>query len=158
MSAFETLYRANVNKVYGLSYRLAGDALLAEELTQDVFVRAWQKLATFRGDSAFSSWLYPLAINVILGERRSRQRRNARVTTAADLARVAGPVESRPALRLDLEQAIAKLPAGARCIFLLHDVEGHGHDEIARITGVTPGTSKAQLHRARRLLREALRS
>jgi RNA polymerase sigma-70 factor (ECF subfamily) len=159
--AFEQLYRDNVRRIFALCYRLAGNGDLAEELTQDVFVRAWQKLPSFRGDSALSTWLHPLAINVALSERRSRRRRLARVTPTDDLAafenadNTPSPV---PEVGLDLDRALALLPDGARAVFVLHDVEGYRHEEIAEMTGVAPGTSKAQLHRARRLLREALAS
>jgi RNA polymerase sigma-70 factor (ECF subfamily) len=158
--AFEQLYRDNVGRVYALCYRMAGTADLAEELAQDVFVRAWQKLGSFRGESAFSSWLHPLTVNVALSERRSRRRRVARVMTTDDLSefeRPGPPTRSDgPESGFDLERALATLPPGARAVFVLHDVEGYKHAEIARLTGVATGTSKAQLHRARKLLREAL--
>jgi RNA polymerase sigma-70 factor (ECF subfamily) len=159
--AFEQLYRDNVRRVFALCFRLAGNPDLAEELTQDVFVRAWQKLPTFRGDSALSTWLHPLAVNVALSERRSRRRRLARVTPTEDPAAFETPDNTptpQPEAGLDLEKALALLPDGARAVFVLHDVEGYKHEEIAEMTGVAPGTSKAQLHRARRLLREALAS
>ena len=157
-TAFEQLYRTNVRRIYALCYRLAGEATLAEELAQDVFVKAWQKLASFRGESAFSSWLYPIAVNVALSERRSRRRRTARITSTDDLTPFEKPkrVPAGPEAGFDLERALALLPAGARAVFVLHDVEGYRHEEIGRLTGVATGTSKAQLHRARRLLREAL--
>jgi len=159
-NAFEQLYRDNVRRVYALCYRMAGTADLAEELAQDVFVRAWQKLGSFRGESAFSSWLHPLTVNVALSERRSRRRRVARVMTTDDLTefeRPGPPTRSDgPESGFDLERALATLPPGARAVFVLHDVEGYKHEEIARLTGVATGTSKAQLHRARKLLREAL--
>jgi RNA polymerase sigma-70 factor, ECF subfamily len=160
-AAFEQLYRDNVGRVYALCYRMAGTADLAEELAQDVFVRAWQKLGSFRGESAFSSWLHPLTVNVALTERRSRRRRVARVMTTDDLTefeRPGPPTRSDgPEAGFDLERALATLPPGARAVFVLHDVEGYKHAEIAERTGVATGTSKAQLHRARRLLREALK-
>jgi RNA polymerase sigma-70 factor (ECF subfamily) len=158
VSAFEALYRDNVSRVYALCCRLAGESQLAEELAQDVFVRAWQRLSTFRGESAFSSWLYPLTVNVALSERRSRRRRTAHILATDDPAPFEKASE-RPAVPeagLDLERALATLPPGARAVFVLHDVEGYKHEEIAELTGVATGTSKAQLHRARRLLREAL--
>jgi len=158
--AFEQLYRDNVGRVYALCFRMAGTAELAEELAQDVFVRAWQKLGSFRGESAFSSWLHPLTVNVALSERRSRRRRVARVMTTDDLTAFERPGPSAPfdspAAGFDLERALATLPPGARAVFVLHDVEGYKHQEIAELTGVATGTSKAQLHRARKLLREAL--
>ncbi len=162
LSAFEALYRANVSRIYGLCLRLCGDAALAEDLTQEAFVRAWQKLDSFRGESAFSTWLYPLAVNVALTERRSRRRRDLRLLVTDDLAPFDKPDPAEkirgPEGSLDLERALAGLPAGARSVFLLHDAYGFKHQEIAEMTGVAAGTSKAQLHRARKLLREALKS
>ena len=157
LAAYEELYRNNVGRVFGLCMRMAGDPSLAEELTQDVFVRAWQKIGSFRGDSAFSTWLYPLAVNVALSERRARRRRTSRITATDDLTPFdkGGPRE-RPERGLDLQKAMQVLPDGARAVFVLHDVEGYKHREIAELTGVATGTSKAQLHRARKLLREAL--
>jgi len=155
--AFERLYRDNERKVFALCLRMSCDASLAEELTQEVFVRAWRKLGTFRGESAFSSWLYPMAVNLTLTERRSRRRRDARIVAAEDPARMeAAPPTPRPEQGFDLEKALATLPPGARSVFVLHDVEGRTHEEIATLLGLAPGTSKAQLHRARRLLREVL--
>jgi len=157
LGSFERLYRSTAGLVYALCLRMAGNAALAEELTQDVFVRAWQKLATFRGESAFSTWLTRLAVNVVLSERRERRRREAHVTLAEDLELLAAPVlPGRPGEALDLERAIASLPPQARHVFVLHDVHGWEHAEIARHTGLAVGTSKAHLHRARRLLREVL--
>jgi len=161
LSAFERLYRENERKVFALCLRLSSDAALAEELTQDVFVRAWQKLGSFRGESAFSSWLYPLTVNVALSERRTRRRRTARFFTTDDLTPFDRPPEKPaggPEAGFDLEKAMAALPPGARAVFVLHDVEGYKHGEIAGLLGMAVGTSKAQLHRARKLLREALES
>jgi RNA polymerase sigma-70 factor (ECF subfamily) len=157
--AFERLYRENERKVFGLCFRLSSDPALAEELTQEVFVRAWRKLSSFRGESAFSSWLYPLTVNVALSERRSRRRRDARIVATEDPASLErAPRSPAPEAGFDLEKAMAALPPGARAVFVLHDVEGRTHEEIAQLLGLAPGTSKAQLHRARRLLREALAS
>ena len=157
LSAFEKLYRENERKVFGLCFRMASDPALAEELTQDVFVRAWQKLSSFQGRSAFSSWLYPLAVNVALSERRSRRRRTSREVTTDDLTPFERPDKPEPPdSGVDLERAMASLPPGARAVFVLHDVEGYRHEEIANMTGMAEGTSKAQLHRARKLLRERL--
>jgi RNA polymerase sigma-70 factor (ECF subfamily) len=159
LAAFERLYRENERRVFALCMRLSSDPALAEELTQEVFVRAWRKLGSFRGQSAFSSWLYPLTVNVALTERRSRRRRLARIVPRDDLTTLE-PESPAPAPEagFDLERAMAALPPGARRVFVLHDVEGRTHDEIASLLGLAPGTSKAQLHRARRLLREALTS
>ena len=157
VAAFEALYRATVGLVHALCLRMAGDAALAEELTQDVFVRAWRKLAMFRGESAFGTWLTRLAVNVVLSERRARRTRDAHVTLTADLEALAGAAPAaRPGTALDLEGAIGALPPRARHVFVLHDVEGWGHAEIARRTGLAVGTCKAHLHRARALLREVL--
>lgn len=158
VAAFEQLYRQNVGRAYALCLRMTADPALAEELTQEVFVRAWQKLKTFRGNSAFATWLHRIAVNVVLGERRTRSRRAARITTTDDVAALDAPASPlTPGVRMDLEEALARLPEGARTVFVLHDVEGYRHHEIASMTGMAAGTSKAQLHRARRLLREALR-
>jgi RNA polymerase sigma-70 factor (ECF subfamily) len=157
LAAFERLYRSTVRLVYALCLRMSGDAARAEELTQDVFVRAWRKLATFRGESAFATWLTRLAVNVVLSERRGRGRREERYPLSGDLETlgVAAPAVP-PGTALDLEKAIAGLPAGARRVFVLHDMEGWGHAEIARATGLAIGTCKSHLHRARALLREVL--
>jgi RNA polymerase sigma-70 factor (ECF subfamily) len=159
LSAFERLYRDNERRVFALCLRLSADAALAEELTQDVFVRAWRKLGSFRGDSAFSTWLHPLTVNVALSERRSRRRRDARIVAVEDPAGAErAPGAPRPEQGFDLERAILSLPPGARAVFVLHDVEGRTHEEIAAMLDLAPGTSKAQLSRARKLLREALGS
>lgn len=154
---FERLYRAHVGRIYALSLRLADDATHADQLTQDVFVRAWERLATFKGESSFATWLHRLAVNVILSDRRSAWRRGRRLTGNDEFLDLAPDRRSANAgLRLDLDGAIANLPPGARTVFVLHDVEGYEHGEIAELTGIAVGTSKAQLFRARRLLREAL--
>jgi RNA polymerase sigma-70 factor (ECF subfamily) len=161
VTAFEQLYRENERRVFALCLRLSSDPSLAEDLTQEVFVRAWRKLSSFRGESAFSSWLYPIAVNAALSERRSRGRRSARVLATDDVTPFErAPEEKRegPEAGLDLEAAMRDLPPGARAVFVLHDVEGYRHEEIARLMGIAVGTSKAQLHRARALLREALRT
>jgi RNA polymerase sigma-70 factor, ECF subfamily len=155
--AFEALYRAHVTRVFALALRLTGDREQAAELVQDTFVRAWEALPRFRGDSAFGTWLHRIAVNVLLESRRSEGRRSKRVVFAEDPAELERPApEATPGTRMDLEQAIAGLPEGARVVFVLHDVEGYEHQEIGRMTGIAEGTSKAQLFRARRLLRKAL--
>ena len=155
--AFEQLYRLHAGRVYALCLRLAGDAGEARRLTQDVFVRAWERLAGFRGESAFSSWLHRLAVNVVLADRRAAGRRGRRIVAQSDAPAFEGAGSVNwTAERLDLERAIAALPPGARAVFVLYEIEGYGHEEIAAMTGIAPGTSKAQLHRARMLLREAL--
>jgi len=157
--AFETLYRRNAGRVYALCLRMTADAARAEELTQDAFLRAWERLGSFRGESRFSTWLHGLTVNLVLGDRRTRSRRPQAEGDPGRLDRMPGGAAARAqGERRDLEKAIAALPEGARTVFVLHDIEGYRHDEIAAFTGVTAGTSKAQLHRARRLLREALGS
>ena len=154
MEAFERLYRTHVPRIHGLTRRMLGEEL-ADEVTQDVFVRAWTKLETFRGDSAFGTWLHRVAVNLVLARRKELGRRNDRFIGDGEAAvqRAAGTME-RPAIRLELETALTKLPEGARQVFVLHDVEGYKHREIAELLGVTTGTTKAQLHRARMILRQ----
>ena len=138
---------------------MVGDRSRAEELAQDVFVRAWEKLTLFRGESAFGTWLHRLAVNLVLNDRKTERRRKERFDEREDLDTIAhGDVRAgwSPGLAVDLEAAIKQLPPGARRVFVLHDVEGYTHDEIAGMLGVTAGGTKAQLHRARMLLREAL--
>jgi RNA polymerase sigma factor (sigma-70 family) len=156
-AAFDTIYHCTVGRVYAVCLRMSEDRQNAERLTQDAFVRAWQNLASFRGDSAFTSWLHRLAVNVVLEDRRSTGRRHLRVENVED----PGIFErgTPPAMvgeRIDLERAIARLPVRARTVLVLFDVEGYSQDEIARLTGTAVGTVKAQLHRARKLLREML--
>jgi len=155
--AFRELYRRHAGRVYALCLRLTGNASDADERTQDVFVRLWDKLRSFRGESAFSSWLHRLTVNVVLNERRTTIRREQRVMIADDPAALernrGGATEG---LSIDLERAIGELPDGAREVFVLYDIEGYGHAEIAELVGIAEGTSKAQLFRARRLLREKL--
>jgi RNA polymerase sigma-70 factor (ECF subfamily) len=153
--AFERIYRTHVGRVYSLACRLAGPAD-ADELTQDVFVRAWQKLDTFRAEARFGSWLYRLAVNVIYGQLRSRSaERKRQVDSQIPLDRARARCDM-PEIRIDFDVAIEHLPAGAREVFVLHDVEGYKHREIAELVGITAGTSKSQLHRARMILREHL--
>lgn len=154
--AFGALYRAEVGRVYALCLRLEGDPVRAEELTQDVFVRAWERLDSFRGESAFGTWLHRLAVNVVLQNRRAAWRRDRRVTTVENPGDYERAGDAPPLESLDLEKAMAGLPAGARAVFVLHDLEGYRHGEIAALLHIAEGTSKTQLFRARRLLREAL--
>jgi RNA polymerase sigma-70 factor (ECF subfamily) len=154
--AFAALYAAHSPRVYGLALRLTSDPVAARELLQDVFVRAWERLSTFRGESAFGSWLHRLTVNLAITTRRTEIRRLRRIGGGAELPEDGGVARETAERDLDLEQAIAELPRGARLVFVLHDVEGYTHEEIAREAGIAVGTSKAQLFRARRLLREAL--
>ena len=154
--AFERLYRENVNRVFAVCVRMSGDRGRAEELTQDVFVRVWEKLPLFRGESAFSTWVHRLAVNVILNARKAEGRERARQEPDGEEALEERGSAPHDGDRMDLEAAIATLPPGARRVFVLHDIEGYKHEEIGEMLGVTAGGSKAQLHRARMLLREAL--
>jgi RNA polymerase sigma-70 factor (ECF subfamily) len=157
--AFESLYRQHVGRVYAICLRLTANVQSAEDLTQEAFVRAWHRLAGFRGDSAFATWLYRLTVNVVLDQQRAQRPWFRRLVAIDDATEV---VASEPAPVVssadqhDLESAIRKLPPAARTVFVLHDVEGWQHDEIAARTGTAVGTSKAHLHRARQLLREWL--
>ncbi|MDP3910347.1 MAG: RNA polymerase sigma factor [Gemmatimonadales bacterium] len=153
--AFERLYRAHSARVHSLVRRmLDGDE--ADDVTQDVFIRAWQKLGTFRGESAFGTWLHRLTVNVVLARRKSVGVERGRfITDDQPLERATGRRETVE-LSMDFEEALARLPDGARQVFVLHDVEGYRHEEIARMLGVVPGTSKSQLHHARMALRRYL--
>ena len=156
-AAFRALHERLVGRVYALCLRLTADREEAEEATQDVFVRVWERLATFRGESAFTTWLHRLAVNVVLASRRGAGRRSRRVVFRESIEDLgASAPAATPGLAVDLERAIAALPPGARAVFVLHDVEGYQHEEIAAMSGVATGTTKAQLFRARRLLREML--
>ncbi len=157
--AFERLYRLHCDRVYGLCWRLCGgDDSLAEDLVQEAFVRAWQKLHLFEGKSAFGTWLHRLAANVALSDRRIRLRKVGRETAMDEaVERTATGARNVTAdLATDLEQAVARLPERARTVLVLYDIEGYRHAEIAELTGMAVGSSKAQLHRARKLVREAL--
>jgi RNA polymerase sigma-70 factor (ECF subfamily) len=156
--AFERLYRSHAGRVYSVCARMVGGRSRAEELTQDVFVRAWEKLHLFRGESQFGTWLHRLTVNVVLNARKSDGRSRARFSEDADEVSELpqAPSASVPGSGIDLEAAIALLPPGAKRVFVLHDVEGYKHEEIAGMLEITTGGSKAQLHRARMLLRRAL--
>ena len=152
--AFERLYRRHVNRISTLVRRMMGEDV--EEITQEVLVRAWQKLHTFRGEAAFGTWLHRMAVNVVLNRRSERGRWRKRFAEEPE----GGMVEpSRPISRahgVDFEGAIAALSPGARKVFVLHDVEGYRHEEIADMLGISAGTSKSQLHYARMALRKTL--
>lgn len=158
-TAFEKLYRRHVGRIHGLCWRLfGGDDLKAELATQDVFVRAWERLGSFRGEAQFGTWLHRVAVNVALGEQRVLRRwvtfEDPDDAPRPELVEVGSA--QRVTDRMDLERALAKLPPGARTVLLLHDVEGYRHEDISNLTGIAVGTSKAQLHRARRLMKEWL--
>ena len=163
VESFEALYRAHAPRVYALCLRLAGDENKARELTQDVFVQAWKALPDFRGDANITTWLHRIAVNAMLMDRRSERRRLARVSLVddsvddAEMAELEGTVNPPDvATAIDIERAIALLPPGVRRAFVLHDVEGYSHEEIAQMTGLAAGTLRAQLHRARQLLMRML--
>lgn len=157
--AFEQLYRLHCDRIYALCWRLCGgDAALAEDLQQEAFVRAWRKLHLFEGKSAFGTWLHRLAANVVLSDRRIRLRKveRERPFDAAVERTASGARDVTAGLAADLERAVAGLPERARTVLILYDIEGYPHAEIAELTGMAVGSSKAQLHRARKLVREAL--
>ena len=157
VEAFELLYRAHAGRVRAICLRLCADGQRAEEAAQDAWVRVWERLSTWRGEAAFGTWLHRLTVNVVLEAFRAERRRLARVTFAEDGDEVDAAIPARePGDRLDLERAVARLPRGARTVFVLHDVEGYQHAEIAAMTGLAEGTLRAQLCRARRLLMEML--
>jgi RNA polymerase sigma-70 factor (ECF subfamily) len=155
--AFEQIYRQQVGRVHALCWRLTGDADLAEELTQEAFIRAWRKLKLFSGRSALSTWLHRVTVNVVMADHRVHGVRRRR-QLPLDEDHLEQVIDRRQAteIGIDLERAIATLPPRARSVFVLHDVEGYGHAEIADIAGMAVGTSKAHLHRARQLLRKAI--
>jgi RNA polymerase sigma-70 factor (ECF subfamily) len=157
--AFEELYRTHAPRLFGLICRLAG-RVDAEDLLQETFLSAHRKLGSYRGESALGTWLFRMATNLCIDHLRGRGSRWSQLTEGLDEA-VAGPAASvGPVLgaidRMDLERAIAALPPGARVVFVLHDIEGFDHREIGDLVGVSDGTSKSQLHRARMRLREML--
>lgn len=157
-AAFEAVYRMHVGRVHALCLRLCGERHAAEEATQEVFVKAWQRLGSFEGRSALSTWLHRLAVNVVVDRQRAARRRRLELHRDVEENAVAWPVSAtpHPERSIDLERAIAALPERARLAFVLHDIEGYRHREIAEMTGKAEGTWKSQLHRARKLLREAL--
>ena len=155
VAAFKQLYALEVDRVYAVCLRMTGDRLQAERNTQDTFVKAWQNISGFRDESAFSTWLHRITVNVVLGEQRAKKRRQARIQHTDDLS-FAGSAQPEAGSSLDLEQSIKALPARARQVLVLHDIEGYKHDEIARMMNIAAGTSKAHLHKARQLLRQML--
>jgi len=157
--AFRRLYDANVERVYRLMYRMAGEEQLARDFTQDAFLRAFQKLDQFRGESAFSTWLHAIAVSVALNGLRRHERHRKRERPLEEVTGRACGAESRrvePGVRERIEEAVDGLPEIYRTVFLMHDLEGYGHAEIAASLGVAEGTSKARLSRARARLRDAL--
>jgi RNA polymerase sigma-70 factor (ECF subfamily) len=160
-AAFEEVYRAHSARLYSLLSRMVGGTQDAEDLLQDVFLQAHRKLDSFRGDSSLGTWLYRLAVNQCLDFLRGRQNRMARATDSLDDDAALEPASPAPAIpsaisRVDLERAIARLPEGCRLAFVLHDVEGFAHHEVAGLLGISEGTSKSQVHKARMKLRAML--
>ncbi len=153
--AFESLYRMHIDKVYGLCLRMTGNVSEAEDCAQEAFIQAWNKLDRFRGDSAFATWLHRIAVNAVLGRMRKSKREQDRIQIAAQESSSPASIGDSGELR-DLSDAVDKLPQGARHVFVLYAVYGYSHDEASNMLGIAPGTSKAQLHRARRLLAQQL--
>lgn len=153
--AFEALYRLHIGKVYGLCLRMTGNPAEAEDCAQDAFIQAWDKLDRFRGDSSFGTWLHRVAVNVVLGRMRKSKREHDRIQAVNDVHPVRESIGDTGEVR-DIEAAMNKLPSGARHVFVLHAVYGYSHDETGEMLGIAAGTSKAQLHRARRLLQQQL--
>ncbi len=157
VSSFEKLYRLHIGHVYALCLRLSGEVHSAEECTQEAFIHAWQSMGRFRGEAAFGSWLYRIAVNTVLARYRAELRRSLSFAPAdTDEAERVPSSDAPLELALDLDRTIRELPLGARVVFVLHDIEGYGHPEIASMTHLAVGTSKAHLHRARRILRRRL--
>ena len=155
MQAFEALYRMHVDKIYGLCLRMTGNVAEAEDCAQEAFIQAWNKLDRFRGDSKFATWLHRIAVNAVLGRMRKSKREQDRIQVVTQQVSSPASVADDGELR-DLSDAIDRLPEGARHVFVLYAVYGYSHDEASTMLGIAPGTSKAQLHRARRLLVQQL--
>jgi RNA polymerase sigma-70 factor (ECF subfamily) len=155
VDAFEALYRTSSGRVFAICLRMTGDRQRATELLQDVFVKVWERIGGFRGESEFSSWVHRIAVNVVLETGRKESRKQSAESRSVGEVELAVPSSIED--RLDLDAAIGRLPPGARRAFVLHDVEGYKHHEIAKMTGLAEGTLRAQLHRARQLLMEMLR-
>lgn len=154
--AFEALYRMHIDRIYGLCLRMTGSVAEAEDCAQEAFIQAWNKLDKFRGDSAFSTWLHRIAVNSVLGRIRKSKREHDRIEASNAIKE--SPLAATDAGELrDLSRAVDRLPEGARHVFVLYAVYGYSHDEAGKMLGIAPGTSKAQLHRARRLLSQQLK-
>jgi RNA polymerase sigma-70 factor (ECF subfamily) len=154
--AFERLYRMHIDKVYGLCLRMTGNVAEAEDCAQEAFIQAWNKLDKFRGDSAFSTWLHRIAVNSVLGRARKSKREQDRIQIAFEQSSAPATEADNGELR-DLSDAVNRLPEGARHVFVLHAVYGYSHEETGDMLEIAAGTSKAQLHRARRLLAQQLK-
>jgi len=153
--AFESLYRLHVDRVYGLCLRMTGNVAEAEDCTQEAFIQAWNKMDKFRGDSAFGTWIHRIAVNAVLGRMRKSKRERDRIQLASEEVLSPASINDDGELR-DLSDAVNRLPEGARHVFVLYGVYGYSHEEAGNMLGIAAGTSKAQLHRARRLLALAL--
>ena len=153
--AFEELYRMHVDKIYGLCLRMTGNVAEAEDCAQEAFIQAWTKLDKFRGDSAFGTWMHRVAVNAVLGRMRKNKREHDRIQAVSDVVPAPESIGDSSGLR-DLEDAMNQLPRGARHVFVLAAVYGYSHDETGEMLGIAAGTSKAQLHRAKRLLAQQL--
>ena len=154
--AFEALYKMHVDKVYGVCLRMTGNVSEAEDCAQDAFIQAWNKMDKFRGDSAFSTWLHRIAVNSVLSRIRKAKREQDRITAVSDTGVTTVTTSDAGELR-DLSEAVDRLPEGARNVFVLHAIYGYSHDETGDMLGIATGTSKAQLHRAKRLLVQQLK-
>jgi len=159
VNAFETLYRQHAPRLHALATRMAGSPQDGEDLLQEIFLQAYRKLGSFKGDAALGTWLYRLAVNHCLDHVRSRQAKMGRMTGTLDDDPAHEPAAPRdtPVARLDLERAIRQLPDGCRAAFVLHDVEGLDHREVANLLGIAEGTSKSQVFKARMKLRAILK-
>src|SRR6185503_3090665 len=160
--AFEKLYEQHHRRVYSLCFRMLGGVQQAEDLTQEVFLQVFRKIGSFRGDSAFTTWLHRLTVNQVLMHFRKRGVKLEQTTEEGEVpVQIVKGTENPNAMpvvdRIALDKAIAQLPPGYRTVFTLHDIEGHEHEEIARMLGCSVGTSKSQLHKARMKLRGLLR-
>ncbi len=155
VQAFARLYGGHAARIFNLARRMTTSES-AVDITQDIFLRAWEKLGTFRGEAAFGTWLHRLAINVILARRSALRTENSRICDEEGILDVIPARAGGPDLGMDFERAIERLPEGAKTVFVLYDVEGYQHQEIANMLGISSGTSKAQLHRARMILRKHL--
>jgi len=153
--AFGSLYTLHVERVYALCLRMTGNTAEAEDCTQEAFIQAWSKLDRFRGDSSFGTWMHRVAVNTVLGRMRKSNRERDRMHAVSNAAPPVDSVGDSGGLR-DLEHAMNELPSGARHVFVLHAVYGYSHEETSDMLGIASGTSKAQLHRARRLLAQQL--
>lgn len=154
--AFEALYKMHIDRVYGICLRMTGNVSEAEDCAQDAFIQAWNKMDKFRGDSAFSTWLHRIAVNSVLSRIRKAKREQDRITAVSDTGVATVTTGDTGELR-DLSEAVDRLPEGARNVFVLHAIYGYSHDETGQMLGIATGTSKAQLHRAKRLMAQQLK-